>query len=67
MQSRWAGQRDGEGQGEGRGGVGGNQQMDEGREAQDNSLRILGFELKEAQLCTAISHYDSLLDMVEGV
>ena len=30
----------------------------------DNSEAILGFKLKAAQLCTAISHHDALVDLV---
>ena len=30
----------------------------------DNSEAMLGFKLKAAQLCTAISHHDALVDLV---
>ena len=59
LQARWSGQRS-----ESLGSEGGRKVLDPSLSALENSERMLGFELKGAQLCTAISHYDALSDMV---
>mmetsp|Transcript_927 Transcript_927/g.2915 ORF Transcript_927/g.2915 Transcript_927/m.2915 type:complete len:763 (-) Transcript_927:1116-3404(-) len=39
--------------------------IQDGGDPVETSDRVLGFQLKSAQLCAAISHYESLVDMLE--